>query len=350
MGGLMNLRKKGFQLPDKIRFDEETLTSTYGKLIAEPLERGFGTTIGNSLRRVLLSSLEGAAITAVKISGALHEFSTITGVKEDVINTILNLKQLRLKFYGEGGKVGTFNVKGPRTVTGADLQCDSSVEVLNPELVIATLDKGTTFNAEVYIRKGKGYLSSELNKEDLPVDMIAVDAAFTPLRKVNFWVEKARVGRETDYDRLIMEIWTDGSITPERAISQAASILIEHMDLFIFEEDESEMVAAEEAAAVHSESSYSSLNDNLFKNVDELELSVRSYNCLKNANIKTIAELVQKTEPEMLKTKNFGRKSLNEIKEILGRMGLHLGMKLDIDSASTEAVLHHSGGVKENAS
>jgi DNA-directed RNA polymerase subunit alpha len=350
MGGLMNLRKKGFQLPDKIRFDEETLSSTYGKLVAEPLERGFGTTIGNSLRRVLLSSLEGAAVTAVKISGALHEFSTITGVKEDVINIILNLKQLRLKFHGEGAKVGTFNVKGPQTVTGADLQCDSSIEVLNPELVIATLDKGTTFNAEVYIRKGKGYLSSELNKEELPVDMIAVDAAFTPLRKVNFWVEKARVGRETDYDRLIMEIWTDGSITPERAISQAASIFIEHMDLFIFEEDELEIAAAEEAAAIHSESSYSSLNDNLFKNVDELELSVRSYNCLKNANIKTIAELVQKTEPEMLKTKNFGRKSLNEIKEILGRMGLHLGMKLDIDSAGSEAVLHHTGGIKENAS
>ncbi len=346
----MNLRKKGFQLPDKIRFDEETLDSTYGKLIAEPLERGFGTTIGNSLRRVLLSSLEGAAVTAVKISGALHEFSTITGVKEDVINIILNLKQLRFKFHGEGAKVGTFNVKGPQTVTGADLQCDSSIEVLNPGLVIATLDKGASFTAEVYIRKGKGYLSSELNKEDLPVDMIAVDAAFTPLRKVNFWVEKARVGRETDYDRLIMEIWTDGSITPERAISQAASILIEHMDLFIFEEDEPEKAATEETAAVHAESSYSSLNDNLFKNVDELELSVRSYNCLKNANIKTIAELVQKTEPEMLKTKNFGRKSLNEIKEILGRMGLHLGMKLDIDSASAEAVLHHTGGVKENAS
>ncbi len=346
----MNLRKKGFQLPDKIRFDEETLSSTYGRLIAEPLERGFGTTIGNSLRRVLLSSLEGAAITAVKISGALHEFSTITGVKEDVINIILNLKRLRMKFHGEGTKVGTFNIKGPQTVTAADLQCDSSVEVLNPDLVIATLDKGVTFNAEVYIKKGKGYRSSELNKEDLPVDMIAMDAAFTPLRKVNFWVEKARVGRETDYDRLIMELWTDGSITPERAISQAASILIEHMDLFIFEEEEAEISAAEETAGALSEGSFSSTNDNLFKNVDELELSVRSYNCLKNANIKTIAELVQKTEPEMLKTKNFGRKSLNEIKEILGRMGLHLGMKLDLDAAGKEAVLHHTGGIKENAS
>ncbi len=344
----MNLRKKGFQLPDKFRFDEETLSSTYGKLVVEPLERGFGTTIGNALRRVLLSSLEGAAITAVKISGALHEFSTINGIKEDVINIILNMKGLRLKFHAEEPKVGTFKVKGPGQVTGADLKCDSSVEVLNPELVLATLDKGASFDAEVYIRKGKGYDSSEAGKEELPVGMIAVDAVFTPLRKVNFWVEKARVGRETDYDRLIMEIWTDGSVTPEKAVSQAASIIIEHMDLFIFEEEEDEAAAAEEPAIAHSEQLYSSTNDNLFKNVDELELSVRSYNCLKNANIRTIAELVQKTEPEMLKTKNFGRKSLNEIKEILGKMGLHLGMKLDLESVENKPV--PIGGVEQDAS
>jgi DNA-directed RNA polymerase subunit alpha len=344
----MNLRKKGFQLPDKIRFDEETLSATYGKLIVEPLERGFGTTIGNSLRRILLSSLEGAAITAVKISGALHEFSTITGIKEDVINIILNLKKLRFKFHREEGKTATFNVKGPGQVTGASLQADSTIEVLNPELVIATLDKGAVFDAEVYIKKGKGYASAELNKENLPVNMIAVDAAFAPLKKVNFWVEKTRVGRETDYDRLIMEIWTDGSVTPERAISQAASIIIEHMDLFIFEEEDEGSAVAEEAGAAHSEGGYASLNDNLYKNVDELELSVRSYNCLKNANIKTIAELVQKTEPEMLKTKNFGRKSLNEIKEILGRMGLHLGMNLDIENLNKEVL--QTGGIEENAS
>ncbi|HSB32303.1 MAG TPA: DNA-directed RNA polymerase subunit alpha [Candidatus Sulfobium mesophilum] len=345
----MNLKKKGFQLPDKIRFDEETLSSTYGKLIAEPLERGFGTTMGNSLRRVLLSSLEGAAVSAVKITGALHEFSTITGVKEDVIDIILNLKKLRFKFHGEGNKIGTFNVKGPGHVTGADLQVDSTIEVLNPETPIATLDKGGHFDAEIYIRKGKGYIASELNQEDLPVGMIAVDAAFTPLRKVNFWVEKTRVGRETDYDRLIMEIWTDGSISPEKAISQAASIVIEHMDLFIFEEEAEDVPVSAEVGAGHSDrTEFSSSNDNLFKNVDELELSVRSFNCLKNANIKTIIELVQKTEPEMLKTKNFGRKSLNEIKEILGRMGLHLGMKIDVDNLSKEAV--QSGGIKQNAS
>ncbi len=346
----MNLKKKGFQLPDKIRFDEETLSSTYGKLIVEPLERGFGTTMGNSLRRVLLSSLEGAGITAVKLSGALHEFSTINGVKEDVINIILNLKKLRLKFYGEGSKIGSFHVKGPGQVTGADLQVDSSIEVLNPELPIATLDKGATFEAEVYIRKGKGYVSSDLNKEDLPVGMIAVDAVFAPLKKVNFWVEKTRVGRETDYDRLIMEIWSDGSVTPEKAVSQAASIIIEHMDLFVFEDEDEEAPVSEDAGVMHLEGKAipASLNDNLFKNVDELELSVRSYNCLKNANIKTIIELVQKTEPEMLKTKNFGRKSLNEIKEILGRMGLHLGMKIDVDNLSKEAV--QTGGIKQNAS
>jgi DNA-directed RNA polymerase subunit alpha len=256
---------------------------------------------------------------------------------------ILNLKKLRFKFHGEGSKTATFNVKGSAHVTGADLQCDSTIEVLNPELVIATMDKGAVFNAEVYIRKGKGYVSAEVNKEDLPVGMIAVDAAFTPIRKVNFWVEKARVGRETDFDRLIAEIWTDGSIGPERAISQAASVIMEHMDLFIFEEEDEEILSIEDAGMVHPEGMLASHNDNLFKGVDELELSVRSYNCLKNANIRTIAELVQKSEPEMLKTKNFGRKSLNEIKEILGRMGLHLGMKLDLENMQP-------GGIKQNAS
>ncbi|MEW6107968.1 MAG: DNA-directed RNA polymerase subunit alpha [Nitrospirota bacterium] len=339
----MNLKKKGFQLPEKIRFDEETLSNTYGKLIAEPFERGFGATIGNSLRRVLLSSLEGAAITAVKIPSALHEFSHINGIKEDVIDIILNLKQLRFRFHGEGTKIASFTVKGPGQVTGADLKCDASVEVLNPETVVATLDKGATFEAEVYIRKGKGYVPAELNKEDLPVGMIAVDAVFTPMKKVNFWVEKARVGRATDYDRLIMEIWTDGSIAPDKAVSIASSIIIEHMDLFIFEEEEEEVILSEDMPVTHSVAKEAGFNDNLLKNVDELELSVRSYNCLKNANIKTIAELVQKTEQEMLKTKNFGRKSLNEIKEILTRMGLHLGMKIDLDSLNKEEVFQSGG-------
>ncbi|MBI5102774.1 MAG: DNA-directed RNA polymerase subunit alpha [Nitrospirae bacterium] len=345
----MNLRKKGFQLPEKIRFDEETMTGDYGKLVVEPLERGFGTTMGNALRRILLSSLEGAAITAVKINGALHEFSTISGVKEDVINIILNLKNLRFRYHGAGNKLGTFSVKGPGVVRGSDLQADSSIEILNPDQVIATLDKGAYFDAEVYIRNGKGYFSAEKNKEDLPVSMMAVDAAFTPMKKVNFWVEKARVGKETDYDKLNMELWTDGSITPEKAVSQAANILIEHFDLLVFEEDDYESVSAEDAGAKLSDDDMGSGNDNLFKNVDELELSVRSYNCLKNANIKTIIELVQKTEPEMLKTKNFGRKSLNEIKEILSRMGLHLGMKLDLDNLHKDTV-SEPGGIKDDAS
>jgi DNA-directed RNA polymerase subunit alpha len=328
----MDLRKKGFQLPDKIRFDEETLTDTYGKLIAEPFERGFGTTMGNSLRRVLLSSLEGAAVTAIKIRGALHEFSHINGVKEDVMDIILNIKKLRFKMYGDDKRVATIKVGGPREVKGSDLRVDANVEVLNPGQVIATLDKGSTFDAELYIKKGKGYVSAEANKEaELPVDMLAVDSVFSPIKKVNFSVEKARVGRATDYDRLVMEIWTDGSISPERAVSQAASIIMDYMDLFISEEEPASG-EFEENAATASVVGDASFNENLLKNVDELELSVRASNCLKNANIKTISELVQKTEYEMLKTKNFGRKSLNEIKEILHSMGLHLGMRLDMES------------------
>ncbi|MDH4231125.1 MAG: DNA-directed RNA polymerase subunit alpha [Nitrospirota bacterium] len=346
----MNLKKKGFQLPEKIRFDEETLSSTYGKVVVEPLERGFGTTIGNALRRVLLSSLDGAAVTAVKISGALHEFASIKGIQEDVIDIILNLKKMRIKFHGEGNKIANFSVKGPGVVTAGDLQADSTIEVLNPELVIATLDKDARFDAELYIRKGKGYETTEITKEDLPVGMIAVDAVFSPVQRVNFWVEKTRVGRATDYDRLIMELWTDGSMTPEKALSETASILIEHMDLFVAEEEYEDVVADEPmTVTVGEEGNSRSLNANLFKTVDELELSVRSYNCLKNADIKTIAELVQKTEPEMLKTKNFGRKSLNEIKEILARMGLHLGMKVDLDNIDKETALQ-TGGMSNNAS
>ncbi len=326
----MNLRKKGFQLPDKIRFEEETLTDTYGKLIAEPFERGFGTTLGNSLRRIMLSSIEGAAVTAVKIEGALHEFTHIQGIKEDITDIILNIKKLRFKMYTDGLKVAKVKVTGPADVKGADIQVDSGVEVLSTDLSIATVDKGATFEAEMYIRKGKGYVPAEINKEqDLPVGMIAVDSIFSPIKKVSFHVERARVGRATDYDRLVMEVWTDGSTTPKRAISQAVSILIDFADLFIFED--AEEGEREEGMMIGAASGIdpSSINENLLKSVDELELSVRAFNCLKSANIKTIAELVQKTEHEMLRTKNFGRKSLNEIKEILHSMGLHLGMKID---------------------
>lgn len=325
----MDLKEKGFQLPEKVGFDEETLTSTYGKLIAEPLERGYGTTLGNSVRRVLLSSLEGAAVTAIKIPGAVHEFSALSGVKEDVIDVILNIKKLKFKMHTDGKRVATIKVKGPGEVKGNDIQVDSSVEILTPEQLITTLDKGASFEAEMYIKKGRGYVSAELNKEEgLPVGMIAVDSVFSPVRKVNFWVEKARVGRATDYDRLVMEIWTDGSITPKKALSQAASVVMEHMHIFILEKED-EDAEFEKSNVSASAGDVPALNSNLLKNVNELELSVRSYNCLKNANIKTIADLVQRTEPEMLKTKNFGRKSLNEIKEILTAMGLHLGMRIE---------------------
>lgn len=347
----MDLKKIGFQLPDAITFDEETLTDTYGKLTAEPLERGFGTTLGNALRRVLLSSIEGAAVTAIKIPGALHEFSTIKGVKEDVVDIILNIKKLRFRLYSNGVKTAVIKIKGPKTVTGGDIQGDASFDVLNPEQVIATLDKHSVFEAEMYIKKGKGYVPAEFNKEEeLPANMIAVDSVFTPIRKVNFIVEKARVGRATDYDRLIMEIWTDGSITPEKAISQAASILMEHLNLFVLEEEdlEEEIASVAQGDFDNPMNEEPVFNSNLLKSVEELELSVRSYNCLKNANIKTIADLVQKTEQEMLRTKNFGRKSLNEIREILHGMGLRLGMRVDLDALSREAVLQ-SGGVEQDA-
>ncbi|MDQ7788279.1 MAG: DNA-directed RNA polymerase subunit alpha [Thermodesulfovibrionales bacterium] len=347
----MDLKKIGFQLPDSVGFDEETLTDEYGKLIAEPLERGFGTTLGSALRRVLLSSIEGSAITAVKIPGALHEFSTIKGIKEDVVDIVLNIKKIRVKLYSSEKKIATIKVKGPKVVTGEDIHSDGTFMVLNPDQVIATVDKDATFEAEMYLKKGKGYVSAELHKEeDLPINVIAVDSVFTPIKKVNFIVEKARVGRATDYDRLVMEIWTDGGVTPEKAVSQAAAILIEHMNLFLLEDEEleEEGISAEQSDFSDAATEDPIFNANLLKSVDELELSVRSYNCLKNANIKTIADLVQKTEQEMLRTKNFGRKSLNEIKEILHGMGLRLGMRVDLEALNREVVLH-GGGVNKDA-
>jgi len=338
----MNLRKKGFQFPQKIKFDEDTLSSTYGRLVAEPFERGYGITIGNALRRVLLSSITGAAVTAIKIKGVLHEFSSIEGVKEDVVDIVLNVKRIRLKIQGDGKKIGSIAEKGPKIITAGDIKTDGSVEILNPEQLIATLDKDATFEMELYMSKGKGYVPAEINKEaDLPIGVIAVDSLFSPVKKVNFWVEKARVGRSTDYDKLIMEITTDGSITPERAISEAAGILVEHFDLFILEEDAVYPMEERSGTVIQTDSSI--INANLLKSIDELELSVRAHNCLRSANINTIADLVQKTEEEMLKTKNFGRKSLNEIKEILRSMGLDFGMKIDTEALKAL----QSGGLKD---
>ena len=329
----MDLSKKGFQLPQKVAFEEETYSDTYGKLIAEPLERGFGITLGNALRRVLLSSTEGAAVTGVKIKGALHEFAQLEGVKEDAVDMVLNIKKLRFSMEGEGSKTATVKVSGPAEVKGSDIKLDGSMKLMNPDQVIASVGKGQTFEAELYISKGKGYVPSELNKEEgLPVDVIAVDSAFNPVTKVNFQVDKARVGRSTDYDKLIIEIWTDGSVTPVSAISQAARIITEHSTLFVLEEDWSE---EEPESAKDDAKGEASFNEHLLRSVDELELSVRAHNCLKNANIKTIADLVQRSEHDMLRTKNFGRKSLNEIKEILAGMGLHLGMRVDNESLAT---------------
>jgi DNA-directed RNA polymerase subunit alpha len=329
----MDLSKKGFQLPQKIAFEEETLRDTYGKLVAEPLERGFGTTLGNALRRVLLSSIEGTAVTGVKINGALHEFAQLEGIKEDVVDIILNIKKLRFAMDGEGSKMAVVKMSGPAEIKGGNLKVDSSVKLMNPDQTIATVGKGISFEAELYLNKGKGYVGAEQNKEEgLPVDVIAVDSAFSPVTKVNFHVEKARVGRSTDYDKLIMEIWTDGSVSPVSVISQAARIITEHSTLFVLEEEWSE---EEPERAQDEAKGAASFNENLLRSVDELELSVRAHNCLKNANIKTIADLVQRSEHDMLRTKNFGRKSLNEIKEILSSMGLHLGMRVDTDALTS---------------
>jgi DNA-directed RNA polymerase subunit alpha len=335
----MDLRKRGFQLPENISFDSESLTDTYGKLYVEALERGFGTTIGNALRRVLLSSIEGAAVTSIRIPGVLHEFSSLPGVKEDVVDIVLNIKQLRFKLFSDDPKVLSINVKGPVEVKGKDITGDQ-VEILTPDQHILTLEKDVDFTMEMTVAKGKGYVVADRNKKpDQPVDTIAVDSIFTPIKKVNFWVEGARVGRSTDYDKLIMEIWTDGSISPQSAVTQAANILREHLSLFSFDGEVEEKDASESETQRDERSSDVDnelfeeepveLNENLLKSVDELELSVRSYNCLKNANIRTLADLVQKTEQEMLRTKNFGRKSLNEIKEIIESMGLHFNMRVE---------------------
>lgn len=311
--------------PKKLDIDPETHNRFYGKFTCEPLERGFGTTLGNALRRVLLSSLRGAAITSVKIKGIYHEFSPIPGVIEDVTEIILNLKSVRFKMpHSREEKIIFLEAKGEGEVTAGAFQTDGSVEVLNPDAHIATLARDGELSIEAVLRTGKGYLPAESNKEEgRPIGVIPIDAIFSPIRKVNHVVTQARVGQQTDYDKLTLEVWTDGSVTPEDAVALAAKILKEQLTIFInFEEpkDDSEEKPLTEI---------SRLNENLFRPVNELELSVRSANCLKNANIRLIGELVQKTEAEMLKTKNFGRKSLNEIKEILTEMGLNLGMKLE---------------------
>jgi len=310
--------------PRGLVVDQESLSNTYGKFIAEPLERGFGITLGNSLRRVLLSSLQGAAITSVKIEGVEHEFMTIPEVAEDVTDIILNLKEVLLQIHTNEVKTLRIEADGPREIKAGDIQSDGQVEILNPGHHLFTISEGGRVRMELTARRGRGYVPAEKNKvPGSPIGTIPIDALFSPIRKVNYQVTNARVGQQTDYDRLSLEVWTDGSVGPNDAVAYAAKIVREQLAIFInFDEAEE---PAEEVKPVEEQK----LNENLFRSVDELELSVRSANCLQNANIKTIGDLVLKTEAEMLKTKNFGRKSLKEIKEILAEMGLSLGMKLE---------------------
>jgi len=315
---------KDFQLPTKLEIEKDTASATYGKFIGEPFERGFGTTMGNALRRVLLSSLPGAAVTSVKIEGVFHEFSTIPGVTEDVTILILNIKGVRLRLYSEKAKAIRLKKKGPGEVTAGDLAVDSEVTILNPDLHIATLDKNAVLDMELIVKPGRGYVPAERNKEEgLPIGVIPIDSIFSPIKRVNFNVESARVGRITDYDKLLLDVWTDGSITPQEAVTTAGSILRDHLDICLPSVERSKP-ALEDS----SDEAMSQVNQHLLRSVNELELSVRAANCLKNANIKSIGELVQRSENEMLKTKNFGKKSLNEIKEVLSEMGLELGSKV----------------------
>ena len=302
----------------------EERTEIYGKFVCEPLERGFATTLGNSLRRILLSSLQGAAISALKIEGALHEFTTLPDVVEDVTDIILNLKEVLVRTHDAKPKVVRIDKEGEGKVTAKDIAMVDGVEVLNPDHHIATLSRGGKLHMELHVGMGRGYVPAERNKSpNMPIGTIPIDSLYSPVKKVNYTITNARVGQQTDYDKLTLEVWTNGAVRPDDAVAFAAKILKEQLSIFINFEEQPEPVEA----PVNEEQE--KLNENLWRTVDELELSVRSANCLQNANIKYIGELVQRSEAEMLKTKNFGRKSLKEIKEILSEMGLTLGMKLE---------------------
>jgi DNA-directed RNA polymerase subunit alpha len=320
----MNIALVNFTTPKRIESDSATLSDVYGRFVAEPFERGFGNTIGHALRRILLSSLNGAAVTAVKIQGVYHEFSTIPGVLEDTTEIILNIKELLLRIHVDRPKQLVLQASGPGEVLARHITPDADVDILNPDLHIATLNKEATLDMTMDVQLGRGYVPAERHAAEI-VDpqVIPIDAVFSPIRKVAFRVENTRVGQATDYDRLILEVHTNGSVHPEEAVAQAAKILRDHLQIFTNFRDEPD----QDVPIIDEERER--LIENLSRSVDELELSVRSYNCLKNANIRTIGELVQRNESEMLKTRNFGRKSLNEIKEILVTMGLHLGMNLE---------------------
>ncbi len=321
---------KSLLMPRALMVDEDTLTDSYGLFVAEPFERGYGVTVGNSLRRILLSSIQGAAVTAFQIEGAPHEYTSIDGVKEDISVIVLNLKSLRLHCEGMEGEGSLFlDVEGPAVVSAGDFERDPGVTILNPEQHIATLSEGARLTMEAKIGVGRGYVpASEFKTEDDPIGVISIDAVFSPIINVNYRVEAARVGQHTDYDRLILEVYTDGSVKPEDAVSYSAKVLRDHLALFVKPEDML-IPVQEQTQEEDVESPMAQVEEKLDRSIEELELSVRSFNCLEAAGIKTIRDLVQKTEQEMLKYRNFGRKSLNEIKGILRDMGLQFNMKLD---------------------
>jgi len=322
---------KGFQKPKRLDVESETLTATYGKFYAQPFERGFGTTVGNALRRVLLSSIEGAAITAVKIEGVLHEFSSLAGVVEDVTDIILNLKQIPIKMHTTEEKILTLDVQRKGKATAADLQGDSTIEILDPDAPIATLSENGKLQAEMRVSIGRGYVSADKNfDEDMGIGYIPIDSVHSPVRRCNYHVEAARIGQATDYDRLVLEVWTNGTVSPTDAVGLAATLLRDHLTIFVNAEHETALEGSGDGELPENLAEY------LNRSVDELELSVRSANCLKNAGIRTIRDLVQRSEKDMLETKNFGRKSLNEIKDILQPMGLSLGMELEAAEVKSE--------------
>ena len=316
---------KGFQRPKRLEVDQASLTATFGRFHAQPFERGFGITIGNALRRILLSAIEGAAVTAVKIDGVLHEFSSIPGVVEDTTDIVLNLKEVPFRVHSDHAETLTLTAEGPGTVSAGDMVASANVEVLDPRRPIATLSEEGKISMEMRLKRGRGYVTADRNfDEDLGIGYIPLDSVHSPVRKVNYTVEDARLGQTTDYDKLNLEVWTNGAVTPHDAVAMAAKLLKDHMAIFInFEE-------APEEDLDFPTTEDERLMEQLGRSVDELELSVRSYNCLKNAEIKTIGDLVTRSESEMLKTKNFGRKSLNEIKDILSEMSLALGMDVDV--------------------
>ena len=323
---MTSVKLQDFILPEKIQFDKDKTTHHYGKFVAEPFERGYGHTIGNSLRRILLSSLEGAAVTAVKVQGVPHEYSVVRGVKEDVMEMILNLKRLRFKMYSQGPEILRMNVSRTSEAKASHFESNSNLEIINKDLIIAHLDPGAKLDLEIEVSRGRGYLPSERNaRAGRPVNFIATDALFSPVTKVYYEVENARVGQITDYDRLILEIWTDGSIAPLDAMSYSAKVLKDSVSVFItIDEEKAPPPLAFSPATSEKEIS----NELLNKLVSEIELSVRATNCLKNARINTLGELVRKTEEELLTYKNFGKKSLDEIKEKLKELDLSLGMQI----------------------